>query len=87
MSDMEWPPMGFFLEEVAQVYDDWHAAEGTAQLVILVFLDTPFNATPMEAAIEKQVIEVRSNHADFFQDQATLTFPSTFQRLFLVAWE
>ena len=53
MSDMEWPPMGFFLEEVAQVYYDWHATEGTAQLVILAFLDGPSCATPMEAAIEK----------------------------------
>ena len=44
---------GFFLEEVAQVYYDWHATEGTAQLVILVFLDRPSHATPMEAAIEK----------------------------------
>ena len=53
MSDMEWPPMGFFLEEVAQVYYDRHATEGTAQLVILAFVDHPFRATPMEAAIEK----------------------------------
>ena len=44
---------GFFLEEVAQVYYDWHATEGTAQLVILAFLDRPSYATPMEAAIEK----------------------------------
>ena len=45
-------PDGFLLEEVAQVYDDWHATEGTAQLVIFAFFDTPSCATPMEAAIE-----------------------------------
>ena len=44
---------GFFLKEVAQVYYDWHATEGTAQLVILAFLDRPSRATPMEASIEK----------------------------------
>ena len=52
MSDAEWPPV-LFLEEVAQVYYDWHATEGAAQLVILAFLDRPSYATPMEAAIEK----------------------------------
>ena len=42
-----------FLEEVAQVYYDWHATEGTVQLVILAFLDTPSFASSMKAAIEQ----------------------------------
>ena len=67
MSEMEWPPMGFFLQEVAEVYHDWHATEGSVQFVVLGLIHIPSRAAAMKAAEEQEVIQVRANHTDFLQ--------------------
>ena len=55
----------FFLGEVAEVYHDWHSADGAAKLVVLGLADAPSGAAAMKTTKEQQVIQVRPNHTHF----------------------
>ena len=55
----------FLLEEVADVYHDWHSAEGAAQLVVFGFIDVPSGAAAMKTTEEQQIIQTTPNHTHF----------------------